>query len=307
MRIPAYLSPTSVKLFYEDIELFYQRYLSDNKLERDPQTQPMAIGSAFDAYVKSYLHERLYGKGADERYVLRTLFEEQVSEAHWDWAWENGKYVFDLYKDTGCLADLMIELGQAVGPPRFEFSIEGEIEGVPLLGKPDVFFISKSGARVIYDWKVNGYCGKSLTSPMKGYIKLREPGCSVKIHKDAMVINRNGIDINVNMFLEEGNEGWADQLSIYGWLLGEQIGSEELVVGIDQITGPASRLRFATHRLRVSPEYQYALVDSITRAWDIIISGHIFREMSEEESLRRCSILDQVVTDPDFEFLTRER
>jgi hypothetical protein len=306
MRLPAYLSPTSVKLFYDDIEDFYCRYLSENKREREPQTQPMAIGSSFDAYVKSYLHNRLYGP-IDERYDLRTLFEAQVQEQHWDWAWKEGKYTFDLYKDSGCLADLMVELGQAVGPPRFEFSIEGEIEGVPLLGKPDVFFISKSGARVIYDWKVNGYCSKSLTSPMKGYIKLREPGCSVKTHKDAMVINRNGIDINVNMFLEEGNGGWADQLSIYGWLLGEPVGSEELVVGIDQITGPASRLRFATHRLRVSPDYQYGLISNITAAWDIILSGHIFRDMTESDSARRAEALDTISNDSTFENLTRER
>ena len=290
MRIPNYLSPTSIKLFYGDIEEFYQRYLSDNKKPRDPQTKPMSIGSAFDAFVKSYLHESLFGKGADERYNLQTLFETQVAEHNRDWAWENGKRLFNEYKSNGCLADLMLELGQSIGPPRFEFDLNGEIEGVPLLGKPDIFFISKEGARVVYDWKVNGYCGKSLTSPMKGYIKLRPDN---KQHKDCFILNHGGIDINAAMFLEDGNPDWADQLSIYGWLLGEPVGSEQLVVGIDQITGPSTRLRFATHRLRVSPDYQYALLQNITDAWDIIISEHIFRDMSEEDSAARCRVLDQ--------------
>lgn len=305
MRLPEYLSPTSIKLFYSDIELFYQRYLSETKKDRDLQTQPMSIGSAFDAYVKSYLHQRIYGKGFDSRYELKALFEAQVQEHNRDWAWVHGETVFREYRESGALADLVIELGTAVGPPRFEFDLRGEIEGVPLLGKPDVFFISKEGARVIYDWKVNGYCSKSLTSPMKGAVKLRDNG-SVKQHKDACVINKNGIDINVNMTLEEGNQDWADQLTIYGWLLGEPVGSEEIIYGIDQITGPANRLRFATHRLRVSPDYQFSLVENITGAWDIILSGYIFREMTEEDSIKRCEVLDSVITDPVFLDLVRE-
>jgi len=308
MRIPEYMSPTSIKLFYDDVELFYQRYLSDNKPERELQTKPMSIGSAFDAFVKSYLYEKLFGKNADKRYDLTTIFEAQVDEHNRDWAWENGKLVFDQYKSEGCLADLMLELSQAIGPPRFEFDVRGEIEGVPLLGKPDVFFISKEGARVIYDWKVNGYCSKSMTSPMKGYIKLRGYNCKwTKKHKDCLIINHNGIDINISMFLEEGNDSWADQLSIYGWLLGEAVGSEQLIVGIDQITGSANKLRFATHRLRVSPDYQYGLVNNITNAWDIILSGWIFRELSEEDSIRRCAILDSSApSDSAFNNLTKE-
>ncbi|KKK99128.1 hypothetical protein LCGC14_2635890, partial [marine sediment metagenome] len=88
MRIPEYLSPTSISLWQKDEELFYQRYLSENRLPREPQTQPMSIGSAFDAFCKSYLHEALFGKGADPCYSRGYLFEEQVQEHNRDWAWE---------------------------------------------------------------------------------------------------------------------------------------------------------------------------------------------------------------------------
>lgn len=304
MRLPEYLSPTSVKLFYDNVEDFYIRYLSDNKKPREPQTQPMSIGSSFDAYVKSYLHTRLFGKGADPAYELRTLFESQVQEHNRDWAWEHGRLVFEGYKKAGCLADLLLELGDAIGPPRFEFDVRGEIEGVPLLGKPDVFFINKQGARVIYDWKVNGYCSKSLKSPMKGYTKMRD-GHVTKTHKDCFICNINGVDINISMFLEDGDEGWASQLSIYGWLLGEPVGSEQLITGIDQICGPETRLRFATHRLRVSPDYQYALLANVVNVWDTILSGHIFKEMSEEDSAARCAVLDaDDPTDSMFDRMT---
>jgi len=300
VRTPEYLSPTSIKKYCDDIQDFYFRYLCDIRIPREPQTQPMSIGSAFDAYVKSYLHTSLFGKGHDLRYELGTIFEEQVAEHNRDWAWKHGKIVFEEYKLSGCLADLMLELSQAVGKPRFEFTIQDKISSdvgeIPLLGKPDVFFINSEGARVVYDWKVNGYCSPRLKSPMKGYVKLRSKVDGTyypEVHKKCVYFNFKGILINSAMFLEDGDKGWADQLSVYSWLLGEEIGSEEIIFGIDQVCGPADRLRFASHRLKISPEYQYNLFALIKQIWTVIESGWIFRSMSEEQSKARCELLDR--------------
>ena len=300
MRIPKYLSPTSVKTYVADNEDFYFRYLCDIKTPRDPQTQPMSIGSAFDAYVKSYLHTQLFGKGADPRYELKAIFEEQVEPHNRDWAWKHGELVFKAYKKAGCLADLMLELSKAVGTPRFEFTIQDKISSdigdIPLLGKPDIFFINSEGARVVYDWKVNGYCSPRTKSPMKGYVKLRtclDGTFYPSMHKNCVLENFKGVLINKAMFLEDGDKVWADQLSIYSWLLGEEIGSEEIIFGIDQICGPADRLRFASHRLRISPEYQYNLFALVKQIWKIIDSGWIFRNMSREQSDARCELLEE--------------
>lgn len=308
MRIPEYLSPSSIQLYQQDEEAFYLRYLSDNKRPRDPQTQPMSIGSAFDAFAKSYLHEALFGKGADPRYEKEALFEEQVAEHNRDWAWENGEFVFNEYKKAGCLADLMIEMNKAVGKPRFEFTIQDtvstQIGEIPLLGKPDIFFINSESARVILDWKVNGYCSKWNTSPMKGYIKLRQKGKPEKQHPNCHLMIVNGILINVAMHLEDGDKKWADQLSIYSWLLGEAFGSESMIVGIDQIVGNPDKLRFATHRLRISADYQFELLALIEQMWEIINSNHIFRGMLPEESQARCELLDSIgssESDPTFQ------
>lgn len=302
--MPKYLSPTSVHLYHNDLEEFYLRYLSAIRLPRFPQTKPMSIGSAFDAYVKAYLHERLFGKGNNSRFELANIFEEQVEEHNRDWAWEHGRRVFEQYKNAGCLADLMLELNQSIGSPRFEFSIQDMIDtdigDIPLLGKPDVFFINSEGARVVYDWKVNGYCVTRITSPMKGYVKLRtrkdgDPKrYTIKQHPRCVAILFKGIMINAAMFLEEGNPAWANQLAIYSWLLGESIGSEGVIFGIDQIVGPEDQLRFASHRLRIRPEYQYHLVDQIKVIWDSIIKGHIFREMTLDDSRARCELLESV-------------
>jgi hypothetical protein len=284
----------------ENLEDFYFRYLCDTKIPRDPQTQPMSIGSAFDAYVKSYLHTSLFGQGYDLRFELGTLFEEQVEPYNRDWAWKHGEIVFEEYKKSGCLADLMLELNQAVAAPRFEFTIQDKISSdvgeIPLLGKPDIFFINSMGARVVYDWKVNGYCSPRLKSPMKGYVKLRtqvQGSYYPEVHKKCQLLNFKGILINSAMFLEDGNKDWADQLAIYAWLLGEEIGSEEIIFGIDQVCGPDNRLRFASHRLKISPEYQYNLFALVKQVWSVIESGHIFRDMSAEQSRARCELLDK--------------
>jgi len=76
MRIPAYLSPSALGVFEKDREQYYLKYLADNRPPRMPQTEPMAVGSAFDAFVKSYLHHSLFGNhGKDNQYELNTIFE----------------------------------------------------------------------------------------------------------------------------------------------------------------------------------------------------------------------------------------
>ncbi len=296
MRKPKYLSPTSVSLWQKDTVEFYEKYLANNKLARMLQTKPMSIGSAFDALCKSYLHEALFGKGADPRYAKEAIFEEQVEEHNRDWAWKNGKYLFKKYKEAGCLADLLLSMGKAIGKPRFEFTINDEISGVPLLGKPDIFFINEEGARVIYDWKVNGYCAKALKSPEKGYVNM-----GGKMHKNCVIETVLGIKINTNTTLDKVNESWANQLSVYSWLLGERVGSQDVIFGIDQICGPVDRLRFATHRLRIDSEYQFELLALIRQIWETIESGWIFRDLLEEESLSRQDMLDKQIIDPKFE------
>ena len=179
MRTPEYLSPTSLKKFEGNPDDAYLTYLADHKPPRLPQTLPMSVGSAFDAYVKSYLHNALFGNyGAGDAYARDAIFEKQVEAHNRDWAKLAGEHVFKDYLACGALSDLMLELSTAVNQPRFEFEIKGPIEtrigGIPMLGKPDVFFINSEGARVVYDWKVNGYCSNSPTSPMPGYVMVRD-------------------------------------------------------------------------------------------------------------------------------------
>lgn len=307
MKKIEYLSPSSISLFYENLSEFYMKYLSDNRPPKIPQTQPMSIGSGFDAYVKSFLHEALVGK--DPRFELTTIFEAQVEPQNRDFAWKGGAYCFMQYRRSGALADLMLELQGSVSTPRFEIEVKGvvngyregisqTVNGVLLLGKPDLFYINKDGANVIHDWKVNGFCSKYNVSPMQGYVRLRsEDGQNKGQHKNAHLIPFKGMCINGGAMLEDFNADWARQLAIYAWLCGEDVGAD-FIVSVDQIVCKPSAavdmpdLRFAAHRLRTSAGFQKVVYDQAHHAWDICHSNHIFRDLSVAESEEKCKLLD---------------
>lgn len=313
MRMPKYLSPTSLKMFYGDRDAYYIQYLAENRTSRPPQTQPMAVGSAFDAYVKSFLVERLIGK--DPQFEFNTIFEAQVEPHNRDFAREAGKIVMDAYTKQGALADILLDLQGCVGKPKFEVAVEGYVSAVsialgdvPLLGKPDIYFLTKRGARVIFDWKVNGYCSNYNQSPKPGYVRIRTADSkSGQPHPKAMVMDHDGVRIAVTHPLCSVETDWAAQLSIYAWLLGQDVGSK-FIVAIDQIACGKDafggrEFRVAQHRSIVTDKFQRDLFAKAHAAWYAIQSGHIFDYLPRAESDLRCATLDAMAsTPPDAAF-----
>lgn len=327
MRKIEYLSPSAIQSYLNDKNEYYMSYLADVKAPRFAQTKPMSIGSAFDAYVKSFLHERIFGKDKDSRFNRDTIFEAQVEPHNRDWARINGAHAFEIYQKTGALADLLLELESSIGAPRFEFEVRGVIDGkregvtkniggVTFLGKPDIFYINKHGCHVTFDWKINGWCGNYNTSPKPGYLRLRPGGSQ---HKNCIPMVWKGTMINAGAYLENIDEQWARQLSIYSWLCGVEIG-EESVVAIDQFAckpqiGPFPSVRIAEHRLRVKSDFQWRTFCLAEEIWECTHNGHFFRDISLEESQNRCEMLDkqakalaQPATEEDaiFNAMTRE-
>lgn len=312
MRKIEYLSPTSLALYLESPNDFYLNYLADKRPPKQPQTGPMAAGSAFDAYVKSYLYNALFGK-KDPKYELTALFEAQVEPQNRDHAYKVGAHCFDVYQKTGCLSDLMLELKSAIGDPHFELDMRGQVAGyregttvdlgpVTFLGKLDLFYTNKMGARVIVDWKVNGYYAKTQKTPMKGYIRLRDLFGSHGPHKEAMLQQWKGMRINMADTLDKLDVGWARQLSIYSWLCGEEVGSQEFVAGIDQLCCGADpirpdtpKIKIAEHRLRIGKPFQESVFASAQHLWTICHNGHFFSELSLRDSQLKCEKLDKMV------------
>jgi len=320
MRYPKSLSPSALFLWESDREEYYIKYLSDNRSSWDAQSQPASVGSAFDAYVKAHLHKDLFGHDGDGEYDVEQLLETQVEEQCRAWARRAGLYAFERYFACGCYQELRAELEKSEEPPRFEFKLTGDVQGIPLVGKPDLWY--KLGVHVIYDWKVEGFCSKSAVSPKKFYkscrdtwvpgdlIKATRGGGEAKPHKKYVEVEHHGQKIGQH-WLEETNRKWADQIAIYSWLMGMQVGDEETITGIDQLCckpTPVEEgdqwplIRVAQHRCRISTSHQEALMARLHDCWDTIHSGHIFSDMTEEESKARCEVLDMEapeLDDPD--------
>ena len=268
MRIPDYLSPTSVSLYYKDRSEFYVKYCADNRLPRLPQTEPMSVGSAFDAYIKNYIADRLGMPEASSDLDLDYLLTTQVEPQNMDFALRAGRDCFDQYCALGAASNLMLELEQAE-KVCFEHTVQATMvdgSGMVLLGKPDLYFWADDVLH-IYDWKVNGYCSASMTSPNKGYVRMLASGSPTKTHKIAQVIG--GIDVANK--LEDLNESWATQLAIYGWVLG----GRDLVAGIDQLACSAKGVRVASLRNKIGGAFQDELYARCLTVWDAVQTGNV--------------------------------
>jgi len=330
MRIPRSLSYSSMSLFYKDADEFYVRYLADHAAPRLPQEQPAAVGSAFDAYVKSMLAHALFGNTASTQFEFGSIFESQVEPQNRDFALTAGKRVFKAYKLCGAYDDLLKLLQQSIEPPRFEFKVDGLINGTPFTGRPDCRFVLDLGQGhipCIYDWKVKGYCSKYGASPSKGYATCldgfvgKASRSQGKEHAMYKATDFRGLTINFG-HMEFCNSEYADQLCLYGWLLGEKIGEENTVLGIEELCakfmgeGNPPTLRYARHRGRVASAYQLKLANKVTECWRAITGGHVFPTLSREDSEARCQVLDDVAVgllsdgsaqDDWFSSVTRQR
>lgn len=309
MKTIAALSPTSLHLFESDRDEFYLKYLSDNNRPDQVQTDAMSVGSSFDAYVKANLHFDLFGPSVE--YSVENLLKAQVDEECLEFADRAGSYAFDCYSRYGCYQELLDELKMSEEPPRFEFKLTNNICGVPLVGKPDCWY--RRGVQVTLDWKVEGFCSKHAQSPKKYYKSCRDTwgeeiakptrgGGDPKPHKGYKEIEHFGHKIGSH-WLEEVNTKWADQIAIYSWLLGMEVGDEDTITCIDQLAckpgDPMPLIRVAQHRCRISSKYQKELLGRLEACWWAITNKHIFTDVEKDESISRCELLDMPTGDPD--------
>lgn len=309
MRIPKSLSYSSLALFEKNPEEFYMRYLAAKRPPRLPQVPAMAVGSAFDAYAKSALNYCLFGNAMSDQFEFGAIFESQVEPQCRDFGLRAGKHIFKCYKMCGAFNDLLTLLQKSTTPPRFEFSLEGNIGVAPFLGKPDCQFTPDLGygpINCVFDWKVKGYCSKYGASPTPGYglcldcYKSAKPSRSHgKEHNKYLAMDFKGMTINQG-YLEFVADEYADQCTLYGWLLGNAVGDENVVLGIEEIVakymGENTRpqLRYARHRARVKDEYQHKLFERVQRCWQAVTSGHVFTDMTRADNDARCEVLEDM-------------
>lgn len=321
MRKPSRISPSALARFEKDRESFYLTYCAEPRPEREPQSKPASVGSAFDAYVKSQLMSDIFGEPC-----FGELFEQQVEPQNREFALTAGRHVMENYVASGAYGNLLDLLEDAEEAPQFEFDADVRLDDqIPIAGKPDCRFVHKGGAHIVLDWKVNGYCGKgnNATSPSPGYMLCLDgqgwPEKGSRSHKQShkLFSPAEFLGITVNkFFMEQVSIDWADQLTMYGWMMGEPVGSEEMVVCIEQVVakptsdvgavgGDLPKLRFATHRCRVSQAHQFGLIARLNAMWEALQSEYIFTELDRDGSIAHQTELDaralSMVTDGTVE------
>lgn len=280
---PDYLSPTSINQYLDDIEEFFLRYIV--RVPRSPQTQPMAIGSAFDACIKAFLVTHYSEDGYDkERHgtLYQEFLQQEVEEQHREWAYTQGIIIYNMYKSVGALDNLLndVEPGSLETLDKLLRVVTINGLDVPLLGKPDLLWISKAhGCKIVDDWKCNGACSPHNKSPHPGYVDIFP---SRNIHKDCLLVN------GVNVL--DMHQDYSLQLTVYKILTGAEIvGINQLVFGKAPV-GTIGDLRVALHRHRVSPEREKQVLDAAHQVWSNISNyerGGPFSSISAE----RCELL----------------
>lgn len=306
MRIPKYLSHSALKTFEDKREEYVLKYILDDRPARLPQTQPMSVGSAFDAFVKSYMYKEIFGR-VDPKFDFTTLFESQVEKHNRDWALKAGAHVFAAYKKSGSCADLLLEMERSTTEPVFEMGLECYLTyngyTIRVKGYPDIRYTTRTGRWVIRDWKVNGYCGNSATSPKAGFVVIRDGNPDYptrganKPHKNAILEVIDGIRLNTAVHIHQVNSTWADQLCMYAWMLGVPVG-EMFIAGIEQVVAKPSGtdypdLRFARFQSLADPQEQRQLWTRLVHMWVSVESGYIFNGIASDraDSDERCEQL----------------
>lgn len=288
-----HISPSGLKTFETNRTEFYLKYIARHAPGRIPQNEPMAVGSAFDAYIKHTLIQRL---GHSDKLKLSDIYDGQVEEQNRNNCHAIGLQCLENYKNLGAYSDLLVEMAGGVSTPAVELDYRGSVmyqdSSLQLAGKPDWKFKTSHTKDVIIDWKVNGYCGRSKQSPKPGYIVSRSID-GRKIHKDAMIVTVGGIDCNIAMPLEIIDRDWATQLATYGWLMGEPVGGD-FICGIEQLIGCNRQIeRCVSYRNIVSPAFQKDLYQRYIVCQNAV-DNQYFADVSADENTAKCLELEQM-------------
>lgn len=313
-RKPRFLSPSSLAVAERCWDEFFYRYIcpKDCRPEKPPQTGPMSVGSAFDALVKSALYKLLFGDNAAkvDGYTIRKLVTDQCEEHTLPDSLVIAIDVFEQYVESGAYGNLVELIRQSGVSPRMEFDVVKDVEGVPLLGKPDLHFHTNLHCHVITDWKVSGSVSKCGVSPQQGYALVLDiwngRGNGLAHPKFVPGVSPCGVIVN-KVPMNETTDYWADQLTTYAWCLDEPIGSQDFIARIEQLAcrpTPSKaddgrlRVRCVTHQSTVDADYQRELIERYKRVWGHVDAGHYFPELSKSESDARANHLVRKLRNP---------
>ena len=267
----------------------------------------MAVGSAFDAYVKAALNYVLYGTAVSPKFEFGEIFESQVEPQNRDFALKAGKHVFRAYKLTGLSTNCFLcsdnpssrrdSSSRSMGHCRCSLHRKA---GLPLRAR------LWAGSDPLHPGlESSGLLLEVCCQPVEGLYALpgrlpereAEQESHNTEHTNFLEYNHRGLTVNAG-YMEHCNDEYADQLCLYGWLLGEKPSDENVVGMIEEIVSkpanPTPLLRVANHRARVKADYQQKLLERVGRCWQAITTGNVFPDLTPEENTGRREVLEDM-------------
>lgn len=290
MRKLERLSYSAMSLWEKDPQTFFLTRLAGTRTRREPQGLPAAIGSAFDARIKSSLAASLWSQPPAEL-KFDALYEAQVEpQNRSQQLLDDSALLVSRYVACGRYAELMNALATSPTPPRFESEVLTNVEGVPFTTKPDLTYVAGQ-TQVIHDWKVRSFYSTSGASPTQGYVQWRDSMQTAASHKKFRGRQWEGVVLHDGC-LSEFSDAYADQTAMYAWALGVEPGNA-FIASIDEMVCRPGSIRVAELRATVSEPWQRKLLNRLKRCWNSIQAGHVFVDMTFEQSQAKQSTLER--------------
>ena len=264
-----YFSSSSFTQFKErPIEFYIQRLgPKDLALPYEPQGLAQAMGIGFDEAVKAEI-------------MGRDLDWSSVEIAEKDQVIADSLGLLKAYKECGALDRVL-----ALGPVGDEVKVEGFAPGsdVPLLGYVDLVVQPDYLCAHALDWKVyGGGTPATARSPNKGYLR--------RYLADGPVLGKKAEHALARSYFEELSPKWAQQLSMYAWMLNPEDGARGIIRerpgAIEQVTFSRGVVTFTQYRAWISKEFQVNLRDELVAAWETVQQERVVDLDLEPEFLR---------------------
>lgn len=265
-----YLSPSSYSEYLKRPNFFFLRRLTDVGMDKEPQNQAAANGSAFDCLVKQYLLEQELLKAVSDTSVKRIQELEKsveiVDPEAKELAWARAKHFFLHYKLHG-LPKLSVEFMDAELWKEFTF------RDVKIFAKLDA--TCKYNQKIVpFDWKLFG--SESHSSPSQGYARIVDDGKLKPAHKK----HREDIAF------EEIDETIAHQLCVYGWSLGFSHKEwEEFPAVVHEVTITESKkVRIAELIGNITVNFQQKFYKELYECWrEVNNANKIFTRIESQD------------------------
>lgn len=250
-KIPEYLSPSTF-MIAEDCELSAYILKWCGIPQSRYQTRPMAMGSAFDSFIKAEIAKKM-GKTKSSTFLAKLLENVSIPEII-----PAGKKLAEQYIDSGCLNRL---LDDGLEDIEIDFK-KVEIFGIPVYCRLDAFMFDLRPV----DFKVNGFESSSGGSIKPGYFRRIRDGHDSGYHRDQ------------GCPMETIDRKWAVQLAFYWWVLHHTEDISGPVSGrIEQVCIKPYKTEFVSYDAPVSTTFSIELKANIQSLWYRVLKGEFHK------------------------------